>query len=78
MTSDLSPSQLICEITAKAHQRANCILRCFVKKYSDLFVRAAVTFVRPILEYNSVVVSAWLKHNIGQIEKVQRRFTKLV
>jgi len=33
-------------------------------------------YVRPILEYNSVVWSPWLKQDINQIEKVQRRFTK--
>ena len=30
MTHDLSPAIHISEITAKAHRRANCILRCFV------------------------------------------------
>jgi len=29
ITHDLSPSLHIGEIAAKAHQRANCILRCF-------------------------------------------------
>ena len=39
-------------------------------------MRAFVVYVRPILEYNSVVWSPWLKQDIDQIEKVQRRFTK--
>ena len=33
-------------------------------------------YVRPILEYNSVVWSPSLKKDIDLIEKVQRRFTK--
>jgi len=39
-------------------------------------VRSFVVYVRPILEYNSVVWSPWLKQDIDQIEKLQRRFTK--
>ena len=37
---------------------------------------AFVVYVRPILEYNNVVWSPWLKQDIDQIEKVQRRLTK--
>jgi len=70
MSRDLSPSQHIGEITAKAYRRANCILKCFASRDNDLYVRAFV------LEYNSVVWSPWLKQDIDQIEKVQRRFTK--
>ena len=77
MSSDLSPSQHIGEIMAKAYRRANCILKCFASSDNDLYVRAFVVYVRtPILEYNSVVWSPWLKQDIDQIEKVQRRFTK--
>jgi len=41
-----------------------------------LLVRAFVTYVCPILEYNSIVWSPSLRHDIEQVEKVQRRFTK--
>jgi len=34
------------------------------------------TYVRPILEYNSVVWSPILKCEIDALERVQRRFTK--
>jgi len=76
ITSDLSPSQHINEITAKTHKRANCILRCFASRDVNLLVRAFTVYVRPILEYNSVIWSPYLKKEISQIEKVQRRFTK--
>ena len=76
MSSDLSPSQHIGEIIAKAYRRANCILKYFASRDNDLYVRAFVVYVRPILEYNSVVWPPWLKQDIDQIEKVQRRFTK--
>jgi len=76
IANDLSPQQHINEITAKAHRRANCILRCFISRENDLLVRAFVTYVRPILEYNSIVWSPSLIRDIEQVEKVQRRFTK--
>jgi len=62
------------EITAKAHKRANCILRCFASRGVKLLVRALTVYLRPILEYNSVIWSPYLKKEISQIEKVQRRF----
>ena len=39
-------------------------------------MRAFVVYVRPILEYNSVIWSPSLVRDIQQLEKVQRRFTK--
>ena len=41
-----------------------------------LVVRAFELYVRPILEYNSVIWSPVLKKDIVSIEKVQRRYTK--
>ena len=60
----------------KAHQRANAIHRCFTSRYTDLLVRAYCVYVRPLLEYNSVIWSPHLKCDIEAIERVQRRFTK--
>ena len=52
------------------------MLRCFETRDRDLLVRAFVTYVRTLMEYNSVVWSHDLKRDIEAIEKVQRRFTK--
>jgi len=76
LTSELSPSVHISEITVKGHQRANTILRCFETRDRDLLMRAFVTYVCTLMEYNSVVWSPDLKRDIEAIEKVQRRFTK--
>jgi len=76
LTGSLCPAEHICEITVKAHRRANSILRCFVSRNNDLLVHAFVVYVRPILEYNSVIWSPNLVRDIQQLEKVQRRFTK--
>ena len=57
------------EVVAKAHQRANMIHRCFVSQSVELLTRAFMTYVRPMLEYNSVVWSPSLKRwcNLGII-----------
>ena len=40
VANDLAPSQLINDITVKAHQRANSILRRFVTKDTAVLLRA--------------------------------------
>ena len=40
--------------------------------------RAFLTYVRPLVEYNSVVWSPYRKGDILAIENVQRRFTKRI
>jgi len=52
------------------------IYRSFVSRDINLLVRAFITYVRPILEYNSVTWSPYYKGDIECIEKVQRRFTR--
>ena len=47
-----------------------------MSRENGLLVRAFVTYVRPILEYNSIIWSPSLVRDIEQLEKVQRRFTK--
>ena len=76
ISSDLSPSQHISEIVLKAHQRSNHIIRCFVSGNTNSLVRAFCVYVRPLLEFNSVVWSPTLIKDIDLIEQVQRRFTK--
>ena len=74
VTNEISPSEHVNNITVKAHQRANAILRCFASRDNKLLVRAFTT--RPLLEYNSVVWSPYLKQDIERLENEQRRFTK--
>jgi len=76
ITSDLTPRMHVKNIVAKAHMRANAIHRCFVSKDRSSLLRAFLVYVRPLLEYNSVVWSPYLKQDILSIENVQRRFTK--
>jgi len=70
VTSNLSPTQHINAIVVKAHQRVNNLLRCFTSGDKNLLVRAFTVYVRPLLEYNSVIWSPCLKQDIILIEKV--------
>jgi len=56
--------------------RLTGVQTCFVSRDNGLLVRAFVTFVRQILEYNSIIWSPSLVRDIEQLDKVQRRFTK--
>jgi len=76
ISSDLSPSVHIDGIVAKAHQRANVILRCFVTRDPQLLTRACIAYVRPILKHDCFTWSPHLKQDIEKIERVQRRYTK--
>ena len=71
ITNDLSPS-----IYIKAHQRASMIHRCFISQNVELLTQAFVTYVRPLLEYSSVIWSPGLKRDIALLEWVQGCFTK--
>jgi len=65
ITSDLSPSLHIQQITTNSHQRAISILRCFVSGNITLLVRAFLVYVRPVLEYNSITWSPHLKQDVN-------------
>jgi len=43
---------------------------------NKLLVRAFTIYVRPLLEYNSVLWSPYFKQDTERLENVQRRFTK--
>ena len=76
VSHDLKPAAHIGQMVAKAHQRANTILRSFASRDVALLVRAFIVYVRPIVEYNSVIWSPQTVHDIEEIERVQRMFTK--
>ena len=63
-------------IVTKAHQRATLIIRCFQSREPELLFKAFTVYVRPLLEYCSVIWSPHYVCDINKIESVQRRFTK--
>ena len=63
-------------IVAKAHLRANQIIRCFLSRDIESLTRAFVTYVRPLVEYCSQVWSPCTIGQIKRLESVQTVFTK--
>ena len=76
LTSKLQWKPHIANITKKAFHAAHKILFSFTTNNIGILLFAYKTFVRPILESNSVVWSPHLKENINRIESVQIFFTK--
>jgi len=76
VSDDLKPRTHINVIAAKAHQHANAIFRCFVSKNINMLKRGFLVYVRPLLEYNSVIWSPSYVQDIDTIERVQRKFPK--
>jgi len=63
-------------IVAKSHTRAGLIRKCFLSNDPGTLVKAFTTYVRPLLEYASVIWSPYHTGDIDKVESVQRRFTK--
>ena len=65
-------------IVTKANQRKSLILRCFLSRNPTTLVQAFKVYIRPLLEYASVI---WSPSYVGQIirlESVLRDFTKRI
>jgi hypothetical protein len=68
-----------CQKVASAALRASsCILRNFTVKNAEFLRQMFITFVRPQVEYATVVWSPWHKSDINLIERVQRSFTSKI
>ena len=70
--------QHISKMVSKANQRVGLIKRSFSRLNINSFKILYKSLVRPILEYCSVIWSPIFKTDALEIEKVQRRATKLV
>ena len=62
----------------KATQRVGILFRGFLTHDLTFMRKVFITYIRPLLEYNSVVWNPYKKSYISLIEKVQRRFTKRI
>ena len=65
-------------MVAKALQRSSILFRGFASRNLHLMRKAFITYIRPILEYNSILWSPNLVYLIDLIESVQRKFTKRI
>ncbi|MFZ2538165.1 MAG: reverse transcriptase family protein [Oscillospiraceae bacterium] len=64
------------EITTRALQRSALVRRCFLSRTTDNLIKAYITYIRPLVEYASVIWSPSHITLINAIEKVQKNFTK--
>ena len=78
ITNDLSFQTHINNIVAKALQRNSTFFRGFVSRNLNLCRKAFITYIRPCLEYNSVVWNPTHIYLIDLLESVQRRFSKRI
>jgi len=75
--SNLTFTSHINTIAAQAHARGKFNPQmCSLEGHSVTLTKAFVTYVRPILEYASVIRSPYHLGEIAELEYVQRRFTK--
>jgi ribonucleases P/MRP protein subunit RPP40 len=74
--SELRFNRHIHSIVLKAQQRCALIKRCFKTKDPRVLMKAFTVYVRPIIEYCSVVWNPQYQCYVKQIESVQKRFTK--
>jgi hypothetical protein len=75
-TVELKFSDHCNKVNAKSSSRSCQILQCFRTRDVTVLVRAYTTFVRPVLEYASVVWSPHFIKDVRLLERVQRNFTK--
>ena len=76
ITSDFKPSLHCSSIAAKAFQRCSLLLKDLQTLNISTLCRVFISYVRPILEYNTPVWNPWLIQDIKCVERVQRFFTR--
>ena len=75
---DLSFNLHINNIVSRAQGRLSVFFRGFITREFNFVRKAFITYIRPILEFNSVVWCPSQIFLIDLIEKVQRRFSKSI
>ena len=65
-------------IVVKARRRMGVFFRAFLCRELKFMKLAYVTYIRPILEYNTQIWSPSILKHINKIEAVQRNFTKRI
>ena len=76
--SKLNFSSHIVDIVKKSAIRMNCLFRAFETDDVDFLMKMFNVFIRPKLEYASVVFSPHFKKDSQLIESIQRQFTRRI
>jgi hypothetical protein len=77
LSSNLKWTPHISNITSKANIISYNIIRSFSTSNILLFSNLYKTYIRPILEYNTVIWTPHLIGDINRVENIQRKFTRL-
>ena len=78
ISNDLKAEHHISKCILKANSKLGMIRRTFTKITETIFLKVYKVYVRPILEYCQEIWSPHYEKDIIEIEKVQRRATKMV
>jgi hypothetical protein len=78
INSDLSFQSHIGSIVSKARQRVGVLFRGFRNRQISFLKKAFITYIRPLLEYNSNIWNPTHVYLTDLLESVQRSFTKRV
>mgnify|MGYP003519709841 FL=1 len=65
-------------IAKRAKIICNLILRSFTSRNPEILIRSFIVYVRPVLEYASIVWNPYLIKDINVLENVQKNFTKRI
>lgn len=76
--TNLSFKLHISTLITKALQRVGIFFRGFSSRRLDIVRKTFTTYIRPLLEYNSIVWNPSHKYLIDKLENVQRQFTKRI
>jgi hypothetical protein len=74
----LSPSRNVAECVKKANRVMGIIYRSFTYKGRDIMLSLYKSLIRPLIEYCVQAWSPYLVKDVINLEKVQRRFTKMI
>ena len=77
-SSNLKWCQHVCSIVSKAFIRSHQNLHCFSSNNVWILLEAYVTYIRTLLEYNTLIWSSFLKSDISMIESIQKHFTQKI
>ena len=78
INDNLKPDDHIKTVSIKANYVLSSIRRSFTYIDKDIFIPLYKSLIRPILEYGSPVWNPYLIKDIVNLEKIQRRATKIV